>query len=57
MAAMWMACWLSLMLILTIAGREGMRELNVFQLMEVRSTLGLLMLLPADPGARRICAW
>jgi len=43
---MWMACWLSLMLVLTIAGREGMRELNVFQLMEVRSTLGLLMLCP-----------
>ena len=46
MAAMWMGCWLSLMLVLTIAGREAMRELNVFQLMEVRSTLGLLMLTP-----------
>src|SRR6195952_4665572 len=46
MAAMWMGCWLSLMLVLTVAGREGMRELNVFQLMEVRSTLGLLLLAP-----------
>jgi drug/metabolite transporter (DMT)-like permease len=45
-AAMWMACWLSLMLVLTVAGREAMRELNVFQLMEVRSVLGLLMLCP-----------
>ena len=41
-----MACWLSLMLVLTVAGREAMRELNVFQLMEVRSALGLLMLCP-----------
>ena len=43
---MWMACWLSLMLVLTIAGREGMRDFNVFQMMEVRSTLGLLLLTP-----------
>lgn len=43
---MWMACWLSLMLILTVAGREGVRELNVFQLMEVRSVLGLVFLTP-----------
>jgi drug/metabolite transporter (DMT)-like permease len=46
LAALWMAGWLSLMLIVTIAGREAVRELNVFQLMEARSTLGLLMLYP-----------
>jgi drug/metabolite transporter (DMT)-like permease len=46
MAALWMAGWLALMLIVAIAGREGMREMNVFQLMEVRSILGLLMLYP-----------
>ena len=46
LAALWMAGWLALMLIVTIAGREAVRELNVFQLMEVRSTLGLLMLYP-----------
>jgi drug/metabolite transporter (DMT)-like permease len=45
-AAMWMACWLSLMLVLTVAGREAMRDLNVFQLMEARSALGLVMLCP-----------
>src|SRR5213079_2420098 len=38
--------WLALMLIVAIAGRETTRELNVFQIMEVRSTLGLLMLYP-----------
>jgi drug/metabolite transporter (DMT)-like permease len=41
-----MAGWLALMLIVAIAGREGMRALNVFQLMELRSLLGLLMLYP-----------
>jgi drug/metabolite transporter (DMT)-like permease len=34
------------MLIVAVAGREGMRELNVFQLMEVRSILGFFMLYP-----------
>ncbi len=41
-----MAGWLSLMLIVAVAGREVTRELNVFQLMELRSGLGLLMLYP-----------
>jgi drug/metabolite transporter (DMT)-like permease len=41
-----MAGWLSLMLIVAVAGREAMRELNVFQLMELRSTLGFVMLYP-----------
>jgi drug/metabolite transporter (DMT)-like permease len=41
-----MAGWLVLMLVLTIAGREATRELNVFQIMEVRSSIGLLMLYP-----------
>src|SRR5579864_1378855 len=45
-AALWMAGWLSLMLIVAVAGREAMRELNVFQLMELRSILGFLMLYP-----------
>jgi drug/metabolite transporter (DMT)-like permease len=41
-----MAGWLSLMLIVAVAGREATRELNVFQLMEARSILGFLMLYP-----------
>jgi drug/metabolite transporter (DMT)-like permease len=45
-AALWMAGWLSLMLIVAVAGRETTRELNVFQIMEVRSVLGFLMLYP-----------
>jgi drug/metabolite transporter (DMT)-like permease len=46
MAALWMAGWLALMLIITIAGRETTRELNVFEIMEVRSVIGFLMLYP-----------
>jgi drug/metabolite transporter (DMT)-like permease len=45
-AALWMAGWLSLMLVVAIAGREAARELNVFQIMEIRSVLGLVLLYP-----------
>ncbi|MDB5640564.1 MAG: multidrug transporter permease [Bradyrhizobium sp.] len=41
-----MAGWLALMLIVAIAGREATRELNVFQVMELRSGLGFFMLYP-----------
>jgi drug/metabolite transporter (DMT)-like permease len=45
-AALWMAGWLALTLIVAVAGREAMHELNVFQLMEVLSILGFFMLYP-----------
>ena len=45
-AAMWMAGWLALMLVMTVAGRETTRELNVFQIMEIRSLLGFILLVP-----------
>jgi drug/metabolite transporter (DMT)-like permease len=45
-AALWMAGWLALMLIVAVAGRETTRELNVFQIMEVRSVLGFFLLYP-----------
>jgi drug/metabolite transporter (DMT)-like permease len=45
-AALWVAGWLTLMLVVAIAGRETARELNVFQIMELRSILGFLMLYP-----------
>jgi drug/metabolite transporter (DMT)-like permease len=41
-----MAGWLLLMLIIAVAGREATRELAVFQVMEMRSLLGLCMLYP-----------
>src|SRR3954453_20162163 len=46
LAAMWMAGWLALMLIVVVAGREGIRELNVFQLMEMRTIIGFFLLYP-----------
>ena len=49
-----MAGWLALMLIVAVAGRETMRELNVFQIMEVRSIIGLFMLYPLIRMQRRI---
>lgn len=45
-AALWMSGWLLLMLFVAIAGRETLRDLNVFQVMEIRSVLGFFMLLP-----------
>ncbi len=47
---MWMAGWLSLMLIVAVAGREALREINVFQLMELRSLIGFVHALSADPA-------
>jgi drug/metabolite transporter (DMT)-like permease len=41
-----MAGWLTLMVIVAVAGREATRELNVFQIMELRSILGFFMLYP-----------
>ena len=46
LAALWMAGWLALMLIVAIAGREAVRELNVFELMAIRSWIGLCLLYP-----------
>jgi drug/metabolite transporter (DMT)-like permease len=46
LAALWMAGWLALMLVVAVAGREAVRELNVFQVMEIRSVLGLVILYP-----------
>lgn len=41
-----MAGWLSLMVVIAIAGRQAMRELSVFQVMEMRSLIGFVMLWP-----------
>jgi drug/metabolite transporter (DMT)-like permease len=41
-----MSGWLGLMLVMTVAGREGTRELNVFELMELRSVLGFVLIYP-----------
>lgn len=45
-AAGWMAGWLTLMVVIAVAGREATRELSVFQVMLLRSVLGMVMLWP-----------
>lgn len=45
-AALWMSGWLTLMLVIAVAGREATRELAVFQVMEMRSIIGLFLLWP-----------
>src|ERR1700685_3853376 len=41
-----MAGWLALMLLVAVAGREALRDLNVFQVMELRTIIGFCMLYP-----------
>ncbi|MEK1886714.1 MAG: DMT family transporter [Phyllobacterium sp.] len=45
-AALWMMGSLTAILLMAISGREASRELNVFQIMEMRSLIGLAMLYP-----------
>lgn len=55
-AAGWMAGWLALMVVIAVAGREVARELSVFQVMLLRSTLGLAMLWPLVRAAGGLAA-
>ena len=45
-AAAWMSGWLTAMVVMAIAGREATKSLHVFQIMEMRSLLGLVLLYP-----------
>ncbi len=45
-AALWMGGWLALMLTMPVAGREAARHIDVFQLMALRSAIGLVLLSP-----------
>lgn len=51
-----MAGWLTLMVVMAVAGREATRELSVFQVMLLRSVLGLVMLWPLVQAAGGIQA-
>lgn len=55
-AAAWMAGWLTLMVVIAVAGREAARELSVFQIMLLRSTLGMAMLWPLVRAAGGLAA-
>lgn len=56
LAAAWMAGWLTLMVVIAVAGREASRELSVFQVMLLRSTLGMVMLWPLVRAAGGLAA-
>jgi drug/metabolite transporter (DMT)-like permease len=45
-AAFWMAGWITLMLCMAVVGREVTRELNAFQVMELRALIGLVLIYP-----------
>ncbi len=51
-----MAGWLTLMVVIAVAGREAAREMSVFQVMLLRSTLGMAMLWPLVRAAGGLAA-
>lgn len=51
-----MAGWLTLMVVIAVAGREATRELSVFQIMLLRSVLGMAMLWPLVHAAGGLAA-
>ena len=46
LAIPWVGGWLALMVVIAVAGREATHELAVFQIMEMRSLIGLFLLYP-----------
>ena len=55
-AAAWMSGWLVAMVVMVVAGREATQSLHVFQIMEMRSLLGLLLLYPLVRAAGGVVA-
>src|SRR5262249_8226491 len=54
-AAAWMAGWLTAMVVMAVAGRAATQTLHVFQIMEMRSLIGFVLLWPlihASGGVR-----
>ena len=51
-----MTGWLAAMVVIAVAGREAARTLSVFQIMEMRSVLGLVLLAPLVHAAGGLAA-
>src|SRR4030095_6153290 len=51
LAALWMTGWLSAMVTIAVAAREAGKVLHVFQIMELRSLLGIVLFLPMIAAA------
>lgn len=56
LAALWMTGWLAAMVLIAVAAREAGKLLHVFQIMEIRSLLGIVMFLPLIAAAGGIGA-
>lgn len=57
LVAIWMTGWLTAMVLMAVAAREAGKMLHVFQIMELRSLLGIVLFLPmvaAAGGARAV---
>ena len=55
-AAFWMAGWLSLMVVIAVAGREAAKQVPIFQIMELRSLIGLALIYPLVHAAGGLAA-
>ena len=51
LAALWMSGWLAAMVTIAIAAREAGKALHVFQIMEIRSLLGIVLFVPMIAAA------
>jgi hypothetical protein len=51
LAALWMTGWLAAMVTIAIAAREAGKSLHVFQIMEIRSLLGIVLFVPMIAAA------
>lgn len=51
LAALWMAGWLAAMVTMAVAARMAGKLLHVFQIMEIRSLLGIVLFLPMIASA------
>jgi drug/metabolite transporter (DMT)-like permease len=56
LAAFWMTGWLTAMVLIAVAAREAGGTLHVFQIMEIRSLLGIVLFLPMIVAAGGIRA-
>jgi drug/metabolite transporter (DMT)-like permease len=46
LAALWMSGWLTAMVLIAVAAREAGKVLHVFEIMEIRSLLGIVLFVP-----------
>lgn len=55
-AALWMTGWLFAMVVIAVAGREAAKDVSIFEIMALRSILGLAMFYPLVRSAGGLAA-